>query len=262
MQVQSTQESALDDSQFPLLKAIFAPQSLEVLVSHLDEGKCLVMSGAENKFENLVTLDDIERRLNDGSNASIFAQVIKEGTRHSLVDSNTPWTPSALRKSAVTEELQAGNSIMLASSSQINQALARLCFELESLFSDASMHADVHLYVSVDERGNSYDAHRDRPQHKLLLQAVGETEWQLFDAKEELADHVSAVPSEDQDKLLEETAAFTLKQGDLLYMPPGTFHKVSSTPGPRISISIPFFSMPEASRMDRSHIPFAQLFSS
>ena len=70
-----------------------------------------------------------------------------------------------------------------------------------------------------------------------------------------------AVTPEEEKDLLHPVSEFTLKQGDLLYMPPATFHKVGSFSGPRVSISIPFFVNHNAKRMDRSRIPFQKVFS-
>ena len=54
-----------------------------------------------------------------------------------------------------------------------------------------------------------------------------------------------------------------LEPGDLLYMPPDTFHKVRNEDGPRVSFSIPFVIHKEnIQRMDRTHIPFKEIFES
>ena len=54
-----------------------------------------------------------------------------------------------------------------------------------------------------------------------------------------------------------------LNPGDLLYMPPNTFHKVRNFNEPRISFSIPFNKVDNTfKKMDRTHIPFKELFES
>ena len=243
-----------------LLEALLSPLTLDDLKEHYADGRCFVVEGKENKFEGLVTLDDIERRLNDGCNASVFAQAIKDGNRRADVDANVGWSPGSLRKAELLSDIQSGHSFMMANSSQVSKGLSALCDQLEAFFSDDHVHADVHLYVSMDDSGNSYNAHRDLPQHKLLVQAIGSANWQLFDAKKEIPNNIMAMTPETQDEYLELASEFTLSQGDLLYMPPGVFHKVVNVPGPRVSVSIPFYSMPAANRMDRTHIPFAKMF--
>jgi len=245
-----------------LLEAALHPMPLSELRTHYEQGRCLVLEGDRNKFEGLVSPLDIERRLNDGCNANAFAQVIKSGSRVAELNSQCGWTPAALCKSEFTKAVQSGNSFMMPNSSQITSGIARLCTELEAFFVSDHVCADVHLYVSTSASGNSYNAHRDLPQHKILLQAHGDANWQIFSAKKEIPETLRALTDEQQDEYLELESEFTLSQGDLLYMPPGTFHRVVSVAGSRISISIPFFSIPQVHTMDRSHIPFAQLFAS
>lgn len=238
------------------------PLSLDELHKHYQEGKCLVVEGQEDKFSGLVSLDDIERRLNDGCNAHVFAQTIKNGTRQSNLNSDTPWSPATLNKVEFRQEIESGLSFMMANSSQISSGIAQLSTEIEDYFSKDNVHADVHLYISTNSDGNSYRTHRDIPQHKILLQAHGDANWQLFNPIKDIPDNLRAISEQEQDDYLEMASEFTLSQGDMLYMPPGVFHRVISVGGPRISISIPFFSMPEASRMDRSAIPFKTIFQS
>lgn len=243
-----------------LLEAAMRPASLEDLQRHYKDGSCLVLEGEASKFEGLVTLADIERRLNDGCNASVFPQIIKEGSRSVPMSANGAWAPASTLKSQLLENIQAGYSFMMANSSQISRPLNELCREIEAFFIEDQVHADVHLYVSTSKQGNSYDAHRDYPQHKLLLQAIGDANWQLFEGKEDMPKDMVAVPEAQMDDYLTLVSEFTLGQGDLLYMPPGVFHRVVSVGGPRVSISIPFYSMPSAERMDRCHIPFERIF--
>lgn len=243
-----------------ILEATMQPLTLVDLKEHYDSARCLVLEGNKDKFLNLVTLQDIERRLNDGCNANIFAQVIKDGARSANVDPNCVWAPGCLQKSEFVSDLQANFSFMMPNSSQISKGLNALCHDIETLFVDDHIHADVHLYVSMNDQGNSYNAHRDSPQHKILLQAYGDANWQIFEPTKKIPDNLSAMNQEQQNEYLQLTSEFTLSQGDMLYMPPGTFHRVVSVGGPRISISIPFFSMPTASKMDRTYIPFTQMF--
>ena len=55
---------------------------------------------------------------------------------------------------------------------------------------------------------------------------------------------------------------FVLEPGDVLYVPPGKFHNVRNTHGPRVSFSIPFVVYVDSKkpRMDRTYIPFRAIF--
>lgn len=244
-----------------MLENMMQPMTLLDLRTHFDESRCLVLEGAADKFLSLISPEDIERRLNDGCNASLFAQIIKGGSRGADTDSNCCWAPASMNKEQFTQDIESGLSFMMPNSSQINPQLSQLVTELEDFFIDEHMHADVHLYVSTDAGGNSYNAHRDFPQHKILLQAYGAANWQIFEPKtDKLPEDLVALTEQEQEAFLNVVADFTLGQGDMLYMPPGTFHRVSSVMGPRISISIPFYSMSKANRMDRRFIPFQTIF--
>ena len=243
-----------------LFEAALNPVSFDDLYEHYTQQKCLVIEGYKEKFSDLVSLDDIERRLNDGCNASNFPQIIKGGERQTFINNQTPWAEACLDKARINHALKEGNSLMLSNCSQISPGIAQFCDALEAHFEKDSIHADAHLYISTNEQGSSYFAHRDRPQHKILLQAIGEANWQLFEPIKKIDENVVAIPENEQDSYLKVVSEFTLKQGDLLYMPVGVFHRVQSVPGPRVSISIPFYSMPQGSKMDRSNIPFKQLF--
>ena len=80
---------------------------------------------------------------------------------------------------------------------------------------------------------------------------------------ESLPENINALKEEDEIKYLKESMTIELKPGDMLYMPPDTFHKVRNHNEPRISFSIPFNKVEEKfKKMDRTHIPFKQIFES
>ncbi|MGH1539499.1 MAG: JmjC domain-containing protein [Arenicella sp.] len=239
---------------------LFHPLDVDVFREHFDNNRCLVVEGQTEKFLDLVTAQDIERRLNDGCNFSLAAQIIQDGSRRSLVDADTCWSPSSLQKAEFLKAVRGGSSFMLPNASQVTPAIAQFIDEMEHFFIDEKVHADVHLYISTQSHGNSYYAHRDYPQHKLLLQAVGDTKWTIYQAKPDIPDNLIALNSEQEQEWLEPMSEFVLRQGDLLYMPPATFHKVKGLEGARLSISIPFYSNPHANQMDRTFIPFTDIF--
>ena len=144
--------------------------------------------------------------------------------------------------------------------SQINSKVASLITSIEDTFNFA---ADLHLYVSPVTSGSGYNAHRDRPQHKIYLQVFGKTNWIIFNHEKGLPENINALKEEDEIKYLKESMTIELKPGDMLYMPPDTFHKVRNHNEPRISFSIPFNKVEEKfKKMDRTHIPFKQIFES
>lgn len=241
---------------------IISPMSEQEFGRRVLNGETFVVEGDHTKFEHLVSVDEIEERLNDGCGAALPVHVIQGGQRKPVLDEPVLWSGRATRKREVGELIAAGHSFMMTNMSQMNSRVATLIDSIEGFFANA--YADLHLYVSPGASSSAYLAHRDRPQHKIYLQLMGSTTWWIYDHAQTLSDDVSAVSPELEGELLSERMHIELAPGDLLYMPPNVFHKVHSEGGPRISFSIPFiFLDPNADnvRMDRSHIPLAEIIA-
>lgn len=241
---------------------LLAPMNEEKFWACYQQGGCCHIKGESERFADLVTLDEIELRLNDGCNFQTPVQVIGKGNRSTLVDQNFPWSPVAVRKSEVLELLKERNSFLMMNMSQFNPRVAALVDMIEDAFGEDNVQADMHLYVSTAADATSFDAHRDLPQHKLFLQAMGTTHWKIFQAKQAIPADVRAISETEEAEKLELVKEFDLKSGDVFYMPPGVFHKVSNVEGPRISLSIPFAKIKnnQMSRMDRTYIPLKEMF--
>jgi len=224
-------------------------------------GVCFFVRGTPNKFVDLITLQEIEDRLNEGCNISAPVQIIQDGVRKPLVSENHYWSPRALRKTEIKKLIEERRSFLMVNMSQINPRVAQLLDGIEAFFREDGLHADLHLYVSTTRAATAYNAHRDYPQHKIYLQVIGRTEWRLYEPVRELPADTVAVPEQEEAGTLREIAAFTLNPGDLFYMPPAVFHKIRNLGGPRVSFSIPCApGRPDTQYMDRAHIPFRAIF--
>ncbi len=243
---------------FPTL---IKPLTINDFLTKINAKESFVMSGkGQRDFADLLSLAEIETAINNGCNVTNPMQVVLEsGERNCFIDENVCWASVALKKKEITNLLKAGHSFVMMNMSQINKSVAELIDTIEN--SIDYCHADMHLYVSPINDATGYMAHRDYPQHKIYLQVVGNTSWQLFSHNDLPDDHIS-IPEEDESKYLTEIMNFTMVPGDVLYMPPGQIHKVRNHSGPRISFSIPFIIDPEnkIQRMDRSHIPLQEIF--
>ena len=238
---------------------LIGAMTIDSFMDRFHKGETFVINGDSEKFSDLITLDEIENKLNEGCNISVPVQLIQDGVRKALIDKNVAWSPFAVKKSEVRKLLENKHSFMMMNMSQINRNVACLIDGIEQHFKD--MCADLHLYVSPMGKATAYNAHRDRPQHKIYLQVVGETTWKIFKLKAEIDEKASAITEAGEEKLLEVVQEFTLTPGDILYMPPDVFHKVRNNAGPRISFSIPFSpNIKNTNRMDRTYIPFKAIF--
>jgi len=224
-------------------------------------GVCFVVRGMPDKFRALITLADIETAMNQGCNLNAPLNIVLEnGTRRPFVDSKVSWSSIALQKGEIRSRLESGHSFLMMNMSQINPRVAELIDQIEDAFAEDDLHADLHLYVSSTRDASGYNAHRDFPQHKIYLQVIGTTKWQVFDHKEDIPPELRAVPAEGEKKYLQLNSEFILNPGDLFYMPPAVFHKIRNVGGPRVSFSIPCSPAGGQKRMDRTHIPFRDIF--
>ena len=241
-------------------KNLIQPLKIEEFMEKFNNSETFVVKGDSDKFTKLITLEEIERVVNNGCNFSTPIEIIQDGARKFYVEKNIPWTQFATNKSTIKKLLENKHSFLLRNQSQINSKISQLVTSIENTFNFA---ADLHLYVSPVTAGTAYNAHRDRPQHKIYLQVMGKTNWKIFSHNKNLPEKVSAISESEEKNYLNELMTIELNPGDLLYMPPNTFHKVRNFNEPRISFSIPFNKVDNTfKKMDRTHIPFKELFES
>ena len=242
---------------------IVAPIGKQVFMENFHRGACMLIKGDSDRFSNLISLQEIEQRLNDGCNTLSPVQIIGEGRRAQIIEKDLAWTPVATRKAEILKLLQSGHSFLMTNMSQVNAEIAALVDSLENGFPQDNVQADVHLYVSSHGDATGYDAHRDIPQHKLYLQVIGTTQWQVFESKVEMPADIRSISDNELDQNLTIAQEFELTPGDGFYMPPAVFHKVRNTDGPRVSVSIPFVNVVDSKiqKMDRTYIPFAEMFN-
>ena len=241
--------------------SLIKPLSIEEFTAKVLAHDTFVMRGGGHRdFSDLLSLEEIEVALNNGCNVNVPVEVIGNGVRQALVDQNVAWSRIALRKKEVKALLEAGHSFLMMNMSQINPKVSAVIDAIESRFDGA--RADLHLYVSPTNDGTGYHAHRDLPQHKIYLQVIGNTSWEIFDHSADLPREAINVAAADEARYLTKVMEFDLEPNDVLYMPPGRFHKVRNHHGPRVSFSIPFVVNlnGKLGRMDRTHIPFRAIF--
>jgi hypothetical protein len=240
---------------------LIQPLSIQEFAAKVKAGETFVMQGEGRRdFSNLLSLDEIETTLNNGCNFTKPLQIIGGGERRACIDRNVSWSGIALRKAEIKAMFESGHSFLMSNMSQINPKVAALINAVEARFQGS--RADLHLYISPSDDGTGYLAHRDRPQHKIYLQVIGNTSWQIFDHSAEVPHAAKTVEEAAEGRYLTKVMEFTLRPGDVLYMPPARFHKVRNHHGPRVSFSIPILVNMDGQteRMDRTHIPFRAIF--
>lgn len=219
----------------------------------------LLPAAGTHRFADLATLEEIEARLNDGCASKVALRVIGhdgiklDGEALYSAQSGSGWCSSLLHKTRLSALLADGCSCVMHNCSQLNPRVEALIADVERLLPSAQ--ADLHIYVSPRAHATGFAVHRDQPQHKLYLQLYGTTSWTLYRGRHPK----QAMSIEEAAEALEVDLTVTLGPGALLYLPPGVYHHATNPLGPRVSLSIPFFSSPGSTPVDRTHLPLAAL---
>lgn len=238
------------------------PVSIETLrEKYWGKRSLLLVPENGNPLEGLVTLEELEVRLNDGcANMTNLAVIGPDGgklPRERLYhrQAGPSWTPEFLKKRELDRFLNEGSSFVMHNMTHINPRVAELVADIEAAFPDFT--ADVHLYVSPKARSTGYRVHKDEPQHKIYLQVFGTTAWTVFKGS-----HPKRA-LEDAEAKEHLTVDFEgkLVPGSVLYMPPGVFHRATNPEGPRLSVSIPIAPRLGVVPIDRHHVNLARLMN-
>lgn len=239
---------------------LLAPLTLSEFNAKIFGKTSVAITRKSNPFAHLLSLEEIEERLNDGcatlTNLSLIGE---DGTKMPFESTynyakQVYWSPFAMKKEFVLDKLVTHHSFVMHNMTQINRRIAELADSIESAFPD--FHTDLHIYVSPRPGATAYNVHRDSPQHKFYVQLIGSTNWTIYKGRAEPV----AMSIEDAEKNLEIDFRTELTPGSVIYMPPDTFHHVTNGNGPRVSLSFPFIHDPTRARMDRRHIPFKSIF--
>jgi ribosomal protein L16 Arg81 hydroxylase len=222
--------------------------------------RCLLLKPqGQNPLEELLTLEELEVRLNDGCATMTQLSVIgPDGGKLSHDElyhrqAGPAWAPEFLKKRDVHGWLAEGRSFVMHNMTHINPRIAELVADIEQAFPDFG--ADVHLYVSPSARATGYRTHKDEPQHKIYLQVMGSTSWTVYRGQAQKR----ALDEAETRRHLTIDFEAQLTPGSVLYMPPGVFHRATNPDGPRLSVSIPIAPRLGVVPVDRHHIPLRTL---
>jgi len=126
--------------------------------------------------------------------------------------------------------------------------------EVETHFSgDGGIQTAMHLYSGLGEC-SSFPVHEDQPSN-FICQVEGETNWKIYKNRcSEIAPKASFTIGEHQKLIdnMEVAIDVNLSPGDVLYIPPRTYHQARPQ-GPRLSVSIPMqHAIPHMKPKERS----------
>lgn len=210
-------------------------------------------------FQTLLTLEQVEARLNDACGSSMNLFVIGENgsklPREAVYAAQREggWTREFVKKSEVKRFLAEGKSFVMHNMAHVTPEVGRFVASIEQAF--PKHHCDLHIYVSPSGSSTAYNVHRDFPQHKIYLQLLGTTRWTVYRGTSD----ARSMTVERAEQTLERDFEARITPGSVLYLPPGVFHRATND-GPRVSLSFPFHPHPTALPVDRTHIPLGKMF--
>jgi bifunctional lysine-specific demethylase and histidyl-hydroxylase NO66 len=207
-----------------LARCVEPIDAAEFFAEYWEQQPLAVPRSEEGRFDDLISVADVERLVSSGSLRYPAFRLVKEGGQVGLSEYATdlPWRPHAFTGSADPERVAAafedGATIVLQGLHLNWTPLAKFCRGLEV---DLGYPAQANAYYTP--RGSQGFAVHHDTHDVFVLQVAGEKHWRIYDPLFEL-------PLKEQrySKALGEhgapTLELTLRAGDTLYLPRGWLH--------------------------------------
>jgi ribosomal protein L16 Arg81 hydroxylase len=198
----------------------------------------LVPRDEEGRFHDLLTIEEVERRVTAGGLRHPAFRVVKEGATIRLGDyaEDIPWTPASFSGTArvdrVAAEFEQGATIVLQALQHQHEPLAGFCRELER---ELGHPAQANAYYTPS-RAQGFKVHHDT--HDVLcLQVEGEKRWLVYAPVLELPlkhQKYTAEMGDPGEPLLD----VTMRAGDTLYLPRGWLHQAMTSDTPSLHLTV------------------------
>jgi lysine-specific demethylase/histidyl-hydroxylase NO66 len=224
------------------------PVSAEEFLAEYWEQKPLVVAREDGRFDDLLSVADVERLLCSGGLRHPAFRLVKAGTKldASTYTTNIPWRPAPFSGSAeigrVLSEWEAGATLVLQGLHHSWPSLAEFCRALEA---ELGHPAQANAYFTPRD-AQGLPVHHDT--HDVFsLQVAGEKRWLVYEPALEL-------PLKDQKyrpehgEPEEPVLDVRLEPGDTLYLPRGWLHEAatSSTDSLHITVGVNVYTWLDA----------------
>jgi hypothetical protein len=197
----------------------------------------LVPRDEEGRFDDLLPVEEVERRVTSGGLRVPAFRIVKEGEKYSLGDyvEDIAWSP-AFSKTAKVErvaaEFERGATIVLQALHIHHPPLARFCRDLER---ELGHPAQANAYYTPPS-AQGFKVHHDT--HDVFcLQVAGEKRWLVYPPVVELP-----LGSQKYDPELGEPGEaildVTMRAGDTLYLPRGWLHQAMTSDVPSLHMTV------------------------
>jgi hypothetical protein len=196
----------------------------EFLAEHWEQQPLAVPRSEEGRFDDLLSVADVERLVCSGGLRYPAFRLVREGGQIGLGEYTTdlPWRPDPFTGTAdpdrVAAAFAAGATIVLQGLHLNWAPLARFCRALEA---ELGHPAQANSYYTP-RRSQGFAVHHDT-HDVFVLQVAGEKHWRVYEPLLELPlkrQRYSAALGEHGPPVLE----LTLRPGDTLYLPRGWLH--------------------------------------
>jgi lysine-specific demethylase/histidyl-hydroxylase NO66 len=189
----------------------------------------LVPRDEEGRFDDLLSVDEVERRVTSGGLRHPAFRIVKEGEKLLLGDyvENVPWSPAPFSGTArverVAEEFERGATIVLQALHVHQPPIAHFCRSLEQ---ELGHPVQTNAYYTPPS-AQGFKVHHDT--HDVFcLQVAGEKRWLVYPPALKLP----LRPQKYTDEMGppgEPVLDVTLRAGGMLYLPRGWLHQAMTS---------------------------------
>lgn len=197
------------------------PQTAFLGIQEFDPSNLIYWNEIENYFNNPYLYD------------KDMVYIIDEyGSIETLQEKIYPWSStSRLSAKEIFDNINGGKSFYCANFNKFNERCNTLSSEVYQNIQNINL--DFHVYGGMKSSSESFSIHRDYA-NNIILQIDGESHWRVYNADSSIQERNLC-----SDEKLQLLIDYTLKPGDLLYIPMGNYHKCKPL-SKRLSISICF----------------------
>jgi len=206
------------------------------LEEHWERKPLVVPRAEEGRFDDLLSLRDVERLVTETALRTPAIRVVKAGETPTGYTTDLPWRPQPFTGVAdvrrVLAEFEAGATVVLQGLHHLWLPLARYCRHLEAFLGHP---AQANAYYTP--RGSQgLPVHHDT--HEVLsLQVAGEKRWLVYEPVLELPlknQRYRSALGEPGEPVLD----VTLRAGDTMYLPRGWLHQALTSASDSLHITV------------------------
>ena len=223
----------------------------EFFAEHWEQKPLVVPRGEQGRFDDLLSVADVERLLTSGGLRFPGFRLAKAGVKLEVADytKDLSWRPQPFTGTADVErvltEFEDGATIVLQGLHLTWQPLAEFCRSLEG---ELGHPAQANAYFTP-RSAQGLPVHHDT--HDVFsLQVAGEKRWLVYEPAWELPLKHQRYKAETMGEPGEPVLDVTLQAGDTLYLPRGWLHeaKTSETDSLHLTVGVNVYTWMDAFR--------------